>query len=179
MEEEKQASFKKQLLLMIIVILLGILISGAGLYFLGKDIKGNAEIVRNARQKLFSRSKIGERITFLKSQAEQARFYSPDLENILISRDQLANFSRDITAMAKQNSIDLSSSFSGETPATADGLGKVGLTMTVVGSLENIVEFLKMFNNSRYSAEFNFLDFVSQGEKFKALLNGQIFFFQK
>ncbi|MEK7193899.1 MAG: hypothetical protein AAB651_00910 [Patescibacteria group bacterium] len=179
MGEGKQESFKKRLLLTIGVIPLGILILGAGLYFLGMDIKGNVKRVRNARQELLFRSKIGEKISVLKNQAEQAKLYSADLENILISRDQLANFSRDVNAIAKQNQIDLTSSFSGETPASADGLGSIGLTMTAAGSLENIINFLKAFNESRYSIKLNFLDFVSQGEKFKALFNGQIFFFKK
>lgn len=179
MGEDKQKSFRRELLFTIGVIPFGILILGAGLYFLRQDIKDNVEKARNARQELLSRSTIGEKISLLKNQAEQAKLYSADLENILISRDQLANFSRDINALAKQNQIDLTSGFSGETGAGIDNLGSVGLTMTAAGSLENIVNFLKAFNESRYSVKLNFLDFVSQNGKFKALFNGQIFFFQK
>jgi hypothetical protein len=149
------------------------------LYFLGQDIKANAEKIREAQQELLFRSKISERVAFLKNQAEQAKFYSADLDNILVSRDQLANLPRDVVAMAGQNSINANSSFSGETPASAEGLGSVGLTMTAAGSLEGIINFLKLFNESRYSVKLNFLDFVSQKEEFKALFNGQIFFFQK
>lgn len=176
-EDIKQDNNRKQLAIIIGVALGIVLIFSVALIFLGSDIKGNTERVKNARRELLSQSEATESLALLRRQAEQSRFYSVALESILINRDRLVNFSRDVGAMAKQNQIDLNSSFSGES-VSAEGLGKIGLTMSATGPFDGFVQFLKILGNSNYQIKISSIDFTGQGDKFRAQFSGNAFFFE-
>ncbi len=176
-EEIKQDNNRKQLAIIIGVVLGVVLFFSIALIFLGSDIKENAERVKNARSELLSQSEATESLALLRSQAEQSRSYSVVLESILINRNKLVNFSRDVGAMAKQNRIDLNSSFSGES-VSAEGLGKIGLAMSATGPFDGFVQFLKILGNSKYPIKINSIHFTAQGDKIRAQLNGNAFFFE-
>ena len=151
-EDKKHDYFQRQLTMIIGVMLAVILIIGVCLWLIAKDIKGNAERAENLRKELSSRFKITESSALLRRQSEQARAYLTALDSIVINRDRLVNFSHDINSMAKQNRLDLSSSFSGESYSTDKKFGKIGLSITAAGPLNNFIQFLKNVENSRYFA---------------------------
>ena len=106
--------------------------------------------------------------------------YILGIENILPSRDELVNFSRDLSAAAGQNSVSFTSKFSGENligKISADDLKWIGVDFTLGGGFDNIVNFLKTVENSRYSIKLNALDLSRRDNDYRGLLNGKVFYF--
>ncbi|MEK7555539.1 MAG: type 4a pilus biogenesis protein PilO [Patescibacteria group bacterium] len=170
-------SFKKKIILNIGVSLGIVLLLGAALFFLNSEIQNKVKQITEAKKGLNFRSQLSESITLLRNESEQVEPYLNDLENILITKDKLVNFSQDIKTIGQQNQINLNFSFGAETPKTKDEPGKIGLIITADGNLNNLISFLRGLENSKYFVKLNKLDLTKQGDKFKGILNGEIFYF--
>lgn len=170
-------SFKKKIILNIGVSLGIALLLGTALFLLNSEIQNKTKQITEAKKELNFRSQISESISLLRNESEQAEPYSDDLENMLITKDKLVNFSSDIKTIGKQNQVNLSFSFGAETPKTKDEPGKIGLIITADGALDNLIKFLKDLENSEYSVKLNKLDLTKQGAQFKGILNGEISYF--
>lgn len=169
--------FRKRLL-MIIGIPLGIaLILVIILLVLGSDITKRVNQIKQLRGELNSRLRLTESLVLLRKDSEQAQIYTPALENILVNRDQLVILPRDLSNLGKENNIGLSASLGQERPQAADGLRSVDVSMNAQGDFDDLINFLKALENSRYSIKLTRLDFTRQEAIFKALLDGQVFSF--
>ncbi len=169
--------FKKRLIIIIGVPLGIILILIVSLFFLGSDISSRANQIKQLRENLTLRLQSTESLVSLRQDFKQAQEYSPALNNLLPTRDELVGFIHDLTMIAKQNELDFSSSLGQESPQTDKGLGQISFTITSQGKFDNFVNFLKTLENSRYFIKLNTLDVTRQDDNFKALMTGQVFSF--
>ena len=78
--------------------------------------------------------------------------------------------------MAVQNKINLASNFSGENVKSSGELKWIGLTATAEGNFNDLINFLKAIESSRYSVKLDNVDFGEKDGKFKMLLNGKVLF---
>lgn len=170
-------SFKKKLLLNIGISLGIILILGVALFFLSSEIKNNAKEIQEVKEKMVLRSQTTKSIALLRRESEQVEPYLAKLDNILITKDKLVNFSQDLNAIAKQNKINFKISLGKEIPKTESKLGEINITMTINGTLDNLIKFLKDLENIQYFVKLNKLDFTKKGNGFEGILNGVIFYF--
>lgn len=151
------------------------LILVVGLFLLGSDISKQAEKIKQLRETLSAHLQATDSLALLRQDFQQVQPYLPAIQNALPTQDQLVVFSRDLSAIARQNQIDLNSSLGQETSRTSNGLGQLSFTMIGQGSFDNLINFLKAVKSSHYFIKFTGVDFTRQNNVFKASLNGEIF----
>lgn len=173
----KNMNFKKRLLI-IIGIPLGIcLILIAALIFLGLDIAKQADQIKQLSRNLNYNIKMIESMALLRQDSEKAKYYLPELESILPTRDQLVVFPGDVNIIARQNKFDANTSLGRESSGAANELGKIDFIISGQGEFNNVLNFLKLLKNSRYFIKINTIDLGRQNNDFKTLLTGQVFSF--
>lgn len=168
--------FRKQLTILLGLIFAISAILTAALIFFGNDIVRKIGRVGQSRQELDLKIRSVENAASLRQAHSSIQPYAPELENVLISRDRLLGFPRDLGIIARQSQIDLNVSLGAESPK--DGvLGATAFTLNGGGSLEGLINFLKRVETSRYFVRFNSVDFGRRDDKFKLLMTGQVFSF--
>lgn len=171
-------NFKKKIILNIGISLGIISILGVILFFLNSNIQEKTRQIQETRLELNLRSQITKTLDSLRRESEQAKLYSAELENILITKDKLVNFSQGLRIIAQQNQIDLKLIFGAETPKIKTGLGEINVTITIDGSFDNLIKFFQGLENSRYSVKLDKLDLTRKDDgDFKATLSGVVFYF--
>ncbi|HDH07564.1 MAG TPA: hypothetical protein ENG89_00905 [Candidatus Moranbacteria bacterium] len=170
-------TFRKKILLNIGISFGIVVLLGVALFFLSSIVEDKAEQIRKAKEELSFRSQVSESIALLRNESGQVEPYLDDLENILITKDNLVNFSQDLKTIAQQNQISLNLSFGTETPKTKNELGKINFTITIDGDFDNLIKFLKDLENSKYFVKLDKLDLTKKGGGLKIILKGVIFYF--
>lgn len=169
--------FKKRLMTMIGVLVGIVLLLAGGLFFLGSDIQSRADKIGQLRSELTFRLQSTDSLASLQKEAEQSASYVSVLENFLPSRDQLVTFGRDMLIIGQQNKVDVSANLGKEIAVQDGDLRKTDFTMTIDGPLDNLINFLKSIEGSRYLNSIQNLDITKEDSSFKALLQGQLFSF--
>jgi len=170
-------NFKKRLLIIIGIPLGVCLILATALFFIGSDIAKRTEQIKQLRSEIIFGLQSTESLAILSKEAEQAKNYIVQLENILPQRDQLVTFPRDLNIIAKQSQVDLNATLGQEISESTDGLRKTDFSITGQGSFDNLINFLKLFEGGQYLVSLKMLDFTQQDGGFKTLLTGQVFSF--
>ncbi len=168
---------KKQLILTAGLGALIILILGAVLILLRTDILKKADRINEIKKELGFRSTIIKSLSTMRNDINLIQPYVFGLDNVLPTKDQLINFSKDLNMMAAQNKINLASNFSGENVESSKGLKWIGLTATAEGNFSDLINFLKAIENSRYSVKLDNIDTNEKDGKYKMFLNGKVFYF--
>jgi len=171
---------RKELLTHIGIGAILVLVLAAAFVYLSFDIGKRVDKIKESRSSLDFHSQIAELLFALRADFNAVSPYILGIENILPSRDELVNFSRDLSAAAGQNSVSFPSKFSGENligKISADDLKWIGVDFTLGGGFDNIVNFLKTVENSRYSIKLNALDLSRRDNDYRGLLNGKVFYF--
>lgn len=167
--------FKKRLLVEIgipVAVLILILI---GIFFVGSDIADKAQKIESQRSDIAARLEIANSLTSLKNDSEQIKNYQFALENILPSRDKLILFPRDISAMGKQYNLDINIALGQGTAGTENNPWSTSFRIAGAGKFNDFLTFLKSLNSGKYTTSFSELDFVKEGDNFRASLAGQVF----
>ncbi len=131
--------------------------------------------IQEKRQALAFRSRVVEGETLLRSDLIRAQREGAFLDNILPAPDNLIDFPRDITIWANQNNVDVGFSFLRETESINQEPGYIPFLLTGAGQRQDIFNFIRTMENSRYFIQFNQYDLVSESGKFTLFINGQIF----
>jgi Tfp pilus assembly protein PilO len=168
---------KKKFILTAGLGMLIILILSAGLFFFGFDISGKSDQIREIKSEIALRSKIINSLSAMRNDINMVQPYILGINNMLPTKDQLINFSKELDMTASQNKINLTSNFSGEDTKFSGELKWIGLTAAAEGDFNNLINFLKSIENSRYSVKLENIDFSEKDKKFKMLLNGKVFYF--
>ena len=169
--------FKKKLILMISIFAVVSAVLLTALIFSGFDIKKRIKQVSELRGEINFQTRAIQNLALLRQDKTEADIYSAELSGVLINRDQLVNFSKDLSIMANQNKIDLGLTIGVETQKTENSPGKTAFTLSVKGSFDDLINFLRTLENSKYFINLNSIDFTRQEDKFKALINGEVFSF--
>lgn len=169
--------FKKRLTINIGVSLIIFVLISASLFFIGKNIAGRAEKIKQLRGEIDFRSRANQSLALLRNDAQKASDYAFALDNILLSRDRLLDFPHQIEAIAAQNNVNFSFGFGQETPKDGAGFGVINFNASSAGSFDNLINFLKYIENSGYFVKIESFDFQRKGNDFQWLFSGKIFSF--
>lgn len=168
--------FRKRLTIIIVILLAISTVLGGILIFVGSDISKRTEQIIQAKRDLLFRLQSTETLALLRRDSQGAKNYTYELNNILPSRDQLINFPRDLAIIARQNKIELNAGLGKE--SVSDGnLAQTNFNMTGQGSSDNFIAFLKSVETAKYFINLDSIDFIQQGNTFRALINGRVFSF--
>ena len=113
----------------------------------------------------------------MRGEINKVQPYVFGIENLLPTKDQLINFSKELDIAAGQNKISITSSFSGEDAKPSGDLKSLGLTASAEGELNSLIAFLNSVENSQYVVKLENVDISERDKKFKMLFNGKIFYF--
>ncbi|MEK7635552.1 MAG: hypothetical protein AAB405_00490 [Patescibacteria group bacterium] len=168
----------RQLIVIISFAVAVVLFSLAGLIYLSFDISSNVKKIEGLRNDLAFNNRITRSLSQLRADLNSIQPYLSTLDKILSSRDQLIKFGSDANVLAARNTISIISKFSSELK-NSEGLASIGLNMTAEGSYDNFINYLKAFENSRYSVKFNVIDFYNNAGMVKSQMTGQVFYYEK
>ena len=112
----------------------------------------------------------------LKKEAVQARLDAALLESALPTRDQLISLPRELEQLAKSHGVDLGFSFGSETASAGSQPGSIRFTMSLGGTLDGLLDFLKAFEGNKYFINLSSVD-LSKRENSRYTLgtSGEIF----
>ena len=145
-------------------------------YWLVMSIADTVDQIQEKRKSLMAHSRILENESLLKAELVRAEKESIFLDNIFPVSDNLIEFPRDISVWANQNSIEVGFSFVKEVSAADAEPGYTTFILAGKGSLANIINFLRLIENSRYLIQYNQYDIIAESSNvYTLLINGQIF----
>lgn len=168
-------AFKKKVYLIISLTTVAIIFLAAINYWLIMRANTIVSQIQERRQTLAFRSRVIEGETLLKSDLIRAQREGAFLDNILPEPDNLIDFPKDITVWASQNNIDVGFSFLKETESKEREPGYIPFLLTGAGRSQDIFNFIRAMEGSRYFIQFNQYDLVSDLGKHTFFINGQIF----
>lgn len=143
-------SFHRRIAIQLFVSLAIVAVLVSGIFLFGFQIdKLSGEIAVN-RHELNTRSSALSTLASLRSEyANKGQPYLNVLYNVIPSKDELIDLSKDFQVIAQEGGLDYGFTFLGETPPT-DGLGSVRFNLSVGGTLNGFLDFLENMENFRY-----------------------------
>lgn len=171
--------FKRTLTTNIIVALIILAIVSGGLAFLGFDVSKRAGEAQKLQEQLTYYSQRTQSLSLLTDDYDNAQPYLVKLDALLVTDNDLIRLVNDFGLMASQSQIKNFSVKPGVgTPRSGDKLGETAISVNMQSSLDNLVNFLKIFLDSRYFTRVNAIEMNSQGgNDFNVTLSGKVFSF--
>ncbi|MBI5306272.1 type 4a pilus biogenesis protein PilO [Candidatus Wolfebacteria bacterium] len=167
---------KNPLTIKIAVGLALILFLVSALVVIGFDINKKISQITDLRQKISSRSQIVKNLSLLRFDFNKFEASKNILEGLLINKDKLIEFLKDLSALNSQTNVSFSSSFTGE-ELDDNGLGHFNLAMVGDAGFDNFIKFVKYLENGNFFLQFDNLDIAGKDNNFKISLNGKIFYY--
>ncbi|OGY64345.1 MAG: hypothetical protein A3I24_01130 [Candidatus Harrisonbacteria bacterium RIFCSPLOWO2_02_FULL_41_13b] len=169
--------FKKKILVNAIITLAIIIVLAIGLFFAGRGINQKVIKIESLRKELNTRLTALNSLTNLRQQSEKAKSLFGSLQTLLPTKDELINFPKELNGFAKANKVEIGFSFGSETAPAENQPGFTAFNLTLSGSYDNLVKFLKAIEGSQFFVGINSLDVTKdpQSQKFSALISGKIF----
>ncbi|KKQ23053.1 hypothetical protein A2999_01870 [Candidatus Wolfebacteria bacterium RIFCSPLOWO2_01_FULL_38_11] len=167
---------KRQLIIIISIAASVIFILSGALVYLKINISKKTDKITELRNELEINSQMSESFSLLYADINNVNPYLEKIDSALPSKDRLIKFSNDMKLLAASSSINYFSEFSGD-GVDNSGLKWIGLKMSLEGDYDNIINFLRLLENSQYSVKLNVLDFVGKDNKFKLIMDGKVFYF--
>jgi hypothetical protein len=158
----------------IIVILFG------AIWYVKADIDGKFLAIQQLRAELQPKeSSLGE-LAKMQSDAEKARQYAPQLDQLFTTKYQLLLFSADIGFLAKQAGFEGIPRFKEEVAAPATDLQKTNFSLLLEGpkNFDDLTNFFRMVEKSKYFVRFNGLNISQEGALLRVGADGYVISFQ-
>jgi len=154
----------------------GIIVLAVLLFLLKIHMESSIEKINTQYRTLSARSNSLLSLATLRGDFTKANPYFSFLENILPPRDQLLSFSKELENIARKNNLEFNFNFGEEKPASGNNPGQIYFRAIVSGSYNDIYEFLKGTELSRYFIDPSSVDLIKKGSVFSATFNGKVFF---
>lgn len=171
-------NMKNPLFLKITVGLALILFLASALVVISFDVNKKIVQINDLRQKINSRSQTMRDLSLLQLDFNKFEPFKSSLEDLLINKDKLIEFPKELSALSSQTNTVFSSSFNGE-GLDDKGLGYFGLAIAGDANLDNFIKFVKYLENGKFILQFDNFDMAGNDNSFKIILNGKIFYFSK
>jgi Tfp pilus assembly protein PilO len=146
----RKNDFRKQVLKHVGLSIAGIIVIGMLLFFVRRDIENRVEVAATIRASLVRYNQASASLISLRSNETTANHYLTILRNRLPNRDELINFPKEIVNLANRNKIELGFSFKGDVDAVKEELKNLAFSMTLAGTYDDALKFLRELENHRY-----------------------------
>ncbi len=144
-------------------------------FLVGGDISSRADRIRSQKRDLEARLQSLNSLITLRAGADRAARLLPKLQEALPSKDQLIGFSKYIDTLARQNKLSAVFLFESETSGTDSVPGINSFSLTLGGTYNDYVKFLKSLEESNYFVNFSSMDISEKENKFEILIKGKVF----
>lgn len=147
-----------------------------GIFFLAFSIKKRSAEIKTLQAQISKQSQIIKKITLLNSELKKFNDYQIDLDSLLPKKYELINFDDELKKMARFAAVDVVLGSLEEGRVLKDNILYSGFTLSIEGTMENIIEFLKILENSRYPIKFISFDLRLVGSKLRGVFGGRVFY---
>ncbi len=168
-------NFKKHLLITIGIPAGISLILITTIFVINSDINRKVQEITTLRADLLFRLNLAESLAVLNQDSQEAQKYTTELDTVLLDRNKLIGFPRELAGIARQNKIDLNSALGQESPIDSETLRQTNFMMTGQGTFENFINFLKTLEISRYFINLSSIDLTREQSIFRIIMNGRVF----
>jgi len=171
-------AFRKRFVTEVVISLIVIGALAFGLVFFGFNIGRFTKKIVSVQRELYRRSASLESLATLRSEyVNKAQSYLNVLHNVVPLKDELIDLSKDFESLAGEEKLDYGFTFVGETTATSDSLGSVKFNLTLGGTLNRLLRFVKNLQNFHYLISLDTLSFNRESEETtKMAIQGRVFF---
>ena len=156
--------FKKKLLIRVSIAAGIVAVFALFIILLNADINKRLVRIKEYKTELAIRTQTLAILAELQQEAKRAEPLMQELQSALPSRDELISLPRELEKIAKRNKVDFGFVFGQENPAQGNQAGTVRFTMTLAGTYQNLVLFLRELESSPYVVSIASID-VSRREK--------------
>ena len=169
-------SFKRRLIKQLIIAFASIALIVAIIIGLNIDINKRAKSIEEKKREALMQTQAMLILSDLKKEAVLARADYMLLETALPNRDQLIALPRELEQLAKRLSVDLGFSFGNETASTESQPGSIRFTMSLGGTIEGLLDFLKAFETNKYFINLSSVDLAKrENNRYSLGTTGEIF----
>ena len=152
---------------------LGVLITLTVL--VGGDIERRVTYQRTLRDEERFRSEAILSFVTLRSEYERAQIYFSLLESLLPHQDRLLNFPKDMRAIGKKHSVDVTVVFGQEVVGTPTTPGSIQFNMVTRGTFANLLLFLDEVKRSSYVVDLGSMELAWGAKDTSATILGKVF----
>ena len=171
--------FKKRFLIGAGIVTASLIIFVGAAFFLGNDITTQASAITAARSNAADQSAMVNAYSVLKSDAATAATYQAAMDKLLPSQNDLIGFQSQIDNIAHNDGVDLTFTFSGSsTPPVNTAPGSIGFTLSAIGPLQSIINFLSDIESRAPIAlsKFDAFTVTQEGSNYGLDGTGHVFF---
>ncbi|MDD4931547.1 MAG: type 4a pilus biogenesis protein PilO [Candidatus Colwellbacteria bacterium] len=148
------------------------------IYVMG-DMTSVATSIKEIRSAFNIKSQAIGNLAGLQKDAEEARVGSSILQNTLPNRESLFVFTDEINRLARARNLVPVVNFTEEVQGTETAPGKIGFSANIAGDYEQLIDFMKALESSRYFTSIESFEMISQGSNttgYQAVIVGEVFF---
>jgi hypothetical protein len=172
-------SFRREILISFAAIFSFFLIAGVLFYLLNGDLSSQTQKIITAKILVNNRAVMLDALAALKSDAVAAAGYKKTIDRILVSQDDLLNYQKWLEGLARVHNLGSNFAFSGQpVPSSAGAPGHYDFSLTLIGSVDDILGFLKdaEYGAVSFLTSFNNLNFTATGGSDAVSLGGDVYF---
>ncbi|PIR88770.1 MAG: hypothetical protein COU09_00550 [Candidatus Harrisonbacteria bacterium CG10_big_fil_rev_8_21_14_0_10_44_23] len=133
-------------------------------FILGSDLSKRGDRIVAHREETALRGQMLSLLSSLKQNSLRAQQVIPSLEAGLPEQDDLVSFPRELEGVAKKRGLDFGFTFGNESVASENDVAFIRFGMTLGGSMDNLVAFLKELEDSPYYIALHSLDIARREE---------------
>jgi Tfp pilus assembly protein PilO len=169
-------SFKRRLIRQLIVAFSCVIFIALIIIVLNIDINKRTARIEERKLQVLMQAQSILVLSDLKKEAIQAQSDLALLQSALPTRDQLISLPRELEQLAKTHTVDLGFSFGSESPSTETQPGSIRFTMSLGGSLDDLLNFMRAFETNKYFINLSSVDLSRrEGTRFSLGTSGEIF----
>ena len=172
----KDKVFRNKFIIATSIAFAGTLILTIILVVLGLKIKNTAQDIINQKIEIASKQQRIEAFALLEKDAVSASKYTSILQNALPTKDELITFNQEVDLLAKKIGVATNFTFGAESGEIQGGVKGLAFQIKITGTLEQILNFFREMEKSRFIINISDIDLNKQGNIFSAGLNGQVYF---
>jgi len=169
-------AFRTQFIVAIFIALGGTLFLVMFLIVFGLKISNSTKDILSQKAEIISKQQKIEAITLLEKNSVSVARYTTILQNALPTKDELITFNQELDSLAKRTGAAISFTFGSETGEVQGGVRGLGFQLVIVGSLDQILNFFREIEKSRFVINISDIDLNRQANTFRGILNGQVYF---
>ena len=172
-------NYNKIFLKPFITAVISITLFGLGIGFLAFDINNKVSEIDILSQKISDNSSAINYFASLKADSEKSKVVLSQIQNSLITKDQLLGFAKEINQISRQNNLNVAVDFRDEVLPTADTprATRIVLSSATRANLDNLANFLKTLETGKYFVKLQSLDAIQDAGQLQVGLNGEIYSF--
>lgn len=156
-----------------------VVVLGGVVWYAKADADKKYLAIQQTRTEIRSKAQSLSALASLQGDAEKAKQYTPQIDRMLTTREQLLSFSTDIGFLAQQTGFTGSPKFKEGAASPAGDLQKISFSLFLEGpkNIDDVGKFFKLIEQSKYYVRFGSIDVGRDGNNLRVTADGYVLAF--